>query len=95
MDRLAWDLGDPTGEVKPVSGQNLGAGILGVPADFPDFHPLKGPMTTRTLQGIIGNEPFHWRGDRDGLEDFNGAFRGVPLQRTKMRQWPRLATPAV
>ncbi len=28
-------------------------------------------------------------------EDFNGAFRGVPLQRTKMRQWPRLATPAV
>ena len=28
-------------------------------------------------------------------EDFNGSFRGVPLQRTKTRQWPRLATPAV
>ncbi len=28
-------------------------------------------------------------------EDFNGTFRGVPLQRTKTRQWPRLATPAV
>jgi len=27
-------------------------------------------------------------------EDFNGRFRGVPLQRTKRRQWPRLATPA-
>ena len=27
-------------------------------------------------------------------EDFNGTFRGVPLQRTKTRQWPRLATPA-
>ena len=27
-------------------------------------------------------------------EPFNGAFRGVPLQRTKTRQWPRLATPA-
>ena len=26
--------------------------------------------------------------------DFNGRFRGVPLQRTKTRQWPRLATPA-
>jgi transposase len=25
---------------------------------------------------------------------FNGMFRGVPLQRTKTRQWPRLATPA-
>lgn len=28
-------------------------------------------------------------------EDFNGTFRGVPLQRTKTRQWPRRATPAV
>jgi transposase len=28
-------------------------------------------------------------------EDFNGTFRGVPLQRTKTRQWPRLANPAV
>ena len=27
-------------------------------------------------------------------EDFNGTFRGVPLLRTKTRQWPRLATPA-
>jgi len=27
-------------------------------------------------------------------EDFNGTFRGVPLQRTKTRQWPRLANPA-
>jgi hypothetical protein len=25
--------------------------------------------------------------------DFNGRFRGVPLQRTKTRQWPRLANP--
>jgi hypothetical protein len=28
-------------------------------------------------------------------EDFNGNFRGAPLQRRKTRQWPRLATPAV
>jgi transposase len=28
-------------------------------------------------------------------EAFNGTFRGVPLQRTKTRQWPRLANPAV
>ena len=25
---------------------------------------MKGPMVTPTLQGIIGNGPFHWRGDR-------------------------------
>ena len=28
-------------------------------------------------------------------EDCNGMFRGVPLEQTKTRQWPRLATPAV
>lgn len=28
-------------------------------------------MTTQTLQDIIGKEPFHWRGDRDGIEEFN------------------------
>jgi hypothetical protein len=38
---------------------------------------MKGPMTTQTLQDIIGKEPLHWRGDRDGLEEFNGAFTGL------------------
>lgn len=85
MDRLAWDLGDPSGAIKPLSGtgnppqHNLGANIPGLleggtsPA-FEDFHPMKGPMTTQTLIDIIGKEPFHWRGDRDGLEEFNDAF---------------------
>jgi hypothetical protein len=27
IDRLAWDLGDPTGEMKGLEGLNLGAGI--------------------------------------------------------------------
>jgi DNA-binding beta-propeller fold protein YncE len=75
MDRLAWDLGDPAGEIKTLSGvHNLGAGIPGLNEDFTDFHPMKGPMTTQTLQDIIGKEPHHWRGDRDGLEAFNGTF---------------------
>jgi hypothetical protein len=38
---------------------------------------MKGPMTTQTLQDIIGKEPHHWRGDRDGLEQFSGAFMGL------------------
>ena len=88
MDRLAWDLGDPAGAIKPLSGagnpplHNLGAGIPGLavgqtsPA-FENFHPMKGPMTTQTLQGIIGMEPHHWRGDRNGLEEFNPAFVGL------------------
>jgi hypothetical protein len=38
---------------------------------------MKGPMTTQTLQNIIGTEPFHWRGDRTGIEEFNAAFVGL------------------
>lgn len=81
-DRLAWDLGDPTGTVDPLTGNNLGAGIPGLtpgttPVPFASFHPMKGPMTTQTLQDIIGHEPHHWRGDRRGIEAFNGAFTGL------------------
>jgi len=70
MDRLAWDLGDPAGEVKPLD-QNC---LTDVVVACEDFHPMKGPMLTQTLLDIVGKEPFHWRGDRDGLEEFNGAF---------------------
>ncbi|MEX2218866.1 MAG: hypothetical protein WD749_08905 [Phycisphaerales bacterium] len=82
MDRLAWDLGDPQGVIKQLTGQNLGAGIPGLAPPFtqPQFqpwHPMKGPMTTQTLQDIIGHEPHHWRGDRAGIEEFNGAFMGL------------------
>ncbi len=82
MDRLAWDLGAPNGSMKAVTdvtggGQhNLNAGLI--TSGFEDFHPMKGPMLTQTLIDIIGHEPFHWRGDRDGIEEFNGAF--VSLQ---------------
>jgi DNA-binding beta-propeller fold protein YncE len=84
FDRLAWDLGDPAGQVKDVldigfgGDLNLGANIpLMDPLDFDNFHPMKGPMTTQTLIGIIGHEPHHWRGDRLGLEEFNPAFMGL------------------
>lgn len=76
MDRLAWDLGDPAGEVTPIAGRNLGAGFPGF-TGFEDYHPMKGPMTTQTLQGAVGLEPLHWRGDRMGLEDFAPAFRSL------------------
>ncbi|MEM7349155.1 MAG: hypothetical protein AAF657_00010 [Acidobacteriota bacterium] len=81
MDRLAWDLGDPGGEIKPINGEpgqhNLAMNVPGLNTDFLDFHPMKGPMVTQTLQDIVGKEPHHWRGDRDGLEEFNGAFTGL------------------
>lgn len=77
MDRLSWDLGDPAGDVKALGEQNLSAGLPGLGGGFEDWHPMKGPMLTQTLQDIIGKEPHHWRGDRDGLEEFSGAFVGL------------------
>lgn len=73
MDRLAWDLGDPAGEMIDFQ-KNC---ITGLARACEDFHPMKGPMVTQTLQDIIGNEPFHWRGDRRGIEEFNPAFVGL------------------
>jgi YVTN family beta-propeller protein len=72
MDRLVWDLGDPSGSVKPLGSTNCPDG------GCQDWHPMKGPMLTQTMQDIIGKEPHHWRGDRTGLEEFAGAF--VSLQ---------------
>jgi hypothetical protein len=77
MDRLAWDLGDPAGAMKAEAEQNDFAGVPGLAGGFPDWHTMKGPMLTQTLQDIIGKEPHHWRGDRDGLEEFSGAFLGL------------------
>jgi YVTN family beta-propeller protein len=68
-DGMVWDLGNPLGDLDPVS-TFLPPNITG----SANQHPMKGPMMTQSLRGIIGNEPFHWRGDRGGLENFNPAF---------------------
>jgi DNA-binding beta-propeller fold protein YncE/mono/diheme cytochrome c family protein len=92
MDKLAWDLGDPSGEMFSLEGQNAGMGLPIMVPDFGPVHPMKGPMTTQTLQDIIGKEALHWRGDRNGLEDFNPAFvklQGAPemLTAAEMQQF--------
>lgn len=64
MDLLAWDLGDPGGQMQTV-------------VDFGNsfqMHPMKGPMTTQTLRGLSALEPLHWRGDRASFLAFNPAF---------------------
>src|ERR1044071_9999605 len=33
------------------------------------FHPMKGPMTTQSLRGMLNAGPMHWRGDRTGGND--------------------------
>lgn len=65
-DGLAWDLGDPQGQMATVKSSSVFI-----------FHPMKGPMVTQSLRGISGTEPLHWRGDRAQLDDFNPAFMSL------------------
>jgi YVTN family beta-propeller protein len=67
MDLLAWNLGDPAGDMT----------YLQQGADTFAFHPMKGPMTTQTLRGLVNQSPYHWRGDKPDLAAFNGAFASL------------------
>lgn len=71
-DGLAWDLGDPGGVMTYGSGLNSANHELGE-IERP-FHPMKGPMVTQTLRNLEGGAPFHWRGDKPALVDFNPTF---------------------
>src|SRR5206468_4471898 len=71
MDRLAWDLGNPAGEMPSAVVNHQGTFVTN------NFHPMKGVMVTQTLQDIIGHEPFHWRGDRPDIEAFNVTFTNL------------------
>jgi DNA-binding beta-propeller fold protein YncE len=71
MDHLAWDLGDPTGSMTSVT-EPTPKGSLTV-----QFHPMKGPMTTQTLRGLLNLGPFHWRGDHANFQAFNTAFSAL------------------
>lgn len=73
MDMIAWDLGDPGGQLST----NNSVLFPGGPPQQSIFHPMKGPMTTQTLRGLLGMEPLHWRGDRTNFNHFNGAFRSL------------------
>ena len=63
-DELAWDLGDPDGNIAATPPNVLA--FLGV--GDTDYHPMKGPMTTQSLRGLANHGPLHWRGDRNGKE---------------------------
>lgn len=73
MDNLAWDLGDPAGAMKPFNQACTG----GIGAGCEDWHPMKGPMATQTLVGLVGVGPLHWRGDREDIGAFNPAFQSI------------------
>jgi YVTN family beta-propeller protein len=64
MDHLAWNLGDPEGSMTSTvqKGQTF------------QYHPMKGPLTTQTLRGLLDLSPYHWRGDKPNFAAFNAAF---------------------
>jgi YVTN family beta-propeller protein len=97
LDSLAWDLGNPDDVViqSPLSIQLArfapsapspinGSGVVD------ELHPMKGPMTTQTLRGLVHGGAMHWRGDRSvgvfgtdpfdtalSFNNFNVAFPGL------------------
>jgi|HubBroStandDraft_1064217.scaffolds.fasta_scaffold03113_4 YVTN family beta-propeller protein len=67
MDLLAWNLGNPDGDMTSLLQGNVTI----------EFHPMKGPMTTLTLRGLVNEQPYHWRGDQPDFAAFNGAFASL------------------
>jgi DNA-binding beta-propeller fold protein YncE len=69
-DGLAWDLGNPDGEVthNPGPFATIINPLTGQPVDA-SFHPMKGPLLTTSLRGMANHGPMHWRGDRTGGND--------------------------
>jgi hypothetical protein len=72
---FGWDLGNPDDDVKhnpiPINlALAITANVVHLPTPIngtgqvADFHPMKGPMTTQTLRGLLGSGAMHWRGDR-------------------------------
>ncbi len=79
MDLLAWDLGNPGGNLETNRIRVAGSQTVIPGGIFSNvvFHPMKGPMTTQTLRGLNNLDPLHWRGDRTNFLHFNGAFDGL------------------
>jgi hypothetical protein len=62
QDGIVWNLGvflDPEGTPKDS---------LAFPLDD------KGPLATQSVRRMFESSPYHWRGERDDLRDFNQAF---------------------
>lgn len=62
-DGLVWDLGEPTGDMVTIGNFT--------------HHPMKGPMLTQSLRGLLQSSPLHWRADRRNISEFNIAFPGI------------------
>jgi YVTN family beta-propeller protein len=84
FDSLSWDLGNPDNDLipipMPINEEQL-APFLFPTLIFPvingtgnirEYNPMKGPMSTQTLRGMVNHGSMHWRGDRTGGNDKPG-----------------------
>lgn len=62
FDSLPWNLGNPD-EHDVLNLNPFRVGTAG------PFSPLKGPMTTQSLRGMLKNGALHWRGDKSRAEE--------------------------
>jgi hypothetical protein len=67
-DNLVWDLGNPDADPVetpiPIKLSEGAPSSINGSGDSADLHPMKGPMTTQTLRGLVNHGDMHWRGDR-------------------------------
>jgi hypothetical protein len=88
FDGLAWDLGNPGNIPLGITTRaNQESDIHTIPEAavasligsqsaayiFAYYQPVKGPMTTQSLRGLDNHGAMHWRGDRNGAVQQNGA----------------------
>lgn len=71
-DRLGWQLSDGLGTISsvPRASNSLPGNVIGNSS----ISSNKQVMTTQTLMDIMEHPRFHWRGDRETIDDFNGTF---------------------
>ncbi|MEZ5988848.1 MAG: hypothetical protein R3F30_06945 [Planctomycetota bacterium] len=86
-DGRAWRLdAPPPAPPKPLPPALLDGMTAAEARTITAWDNAKGFLVTQSLQGLVNSEtqqvcqdsftnaPYHWRGDRDGFEEFNGAF---------------------
>jgi YVTN family beta-propeller protein len=73
-DHIAWDLGNPNADISDNVNTYTDALSQFISRNR-QFHPMKGPMMTQSLRGLVGNGPMHWRGDKAGANEVEGPTR--------------------
>ena len=83
-DRLGWQLSNSSApnETVPTASNSLPGNVIGSVT----LSGVKDPMTTQSLIDIMEHPRFHWRGDRETIDDFNGTFVNLMGRPTELTQ---------